>query len=77
MAKKYTVMIFDPEKYGKSKTLLLSTRPFWVVGIVLVLLLSSTLVAFTFFNTCGILSCILFLSRFQATTGFCHYGRFW
>ena len=45
MAKKYTVMIFDPEKYGKSKTLLLSTRPFWVVGIVLVLLLSSTLVA--------------------------------
>lgn len=45
MAKKYTVMIFDPEKYGKSKTLFLSTRPFWVAGIVAVFLLSSTLVA--------------------------------
>ena len=27
MAKKYTVMIFDPEKYGKSKTIFISKRP--------------------------------------------------
>mgnify|MGYP006990162903 CR=1 FL=1 len=31
MAKKYTVMIFDPEKYGKSKTIFISKRPFWAV----------------------------------------------
>ena len=45
MAKKYTVMIFDPEKYGKSKTLLLSTRPFWLAGIAMVILLASTITA--------------------------------
>ena len=54
MAKKYTVMIFDPEKYGKSKTLFLSTRPFWVVGIIMVILLATTGIssyfAYSFYN---------------------------
>ena len=42
MAKKYTVMIFDPEKYGKSKTLFISKRPFFVAGFILLFLLAST-----------------------------------
>ena len=42
MAKKYTVMIFDPEKYGKSKTIFISKRPFWAVGFIIFFLLAST-----------------------------------
>lgn len=45
MAKKYTVMIFDPEKYGKSKTLFISTRPFWAAGIALTFLFITTIIA--------------------------------
>ena len=54
MAKKYTVMIFDPEKYGKSKTLFISKRPFFVAGFILLFLLVSTAVssyiAYTFYK---------------------------
>ncbi|MBQ3032833.1 MAG: M23 family metallopeptidase, partial [Deferribacterales bacterium] len=40
MAKKYTVMIFDTTKYGKSRTLSITTRPFWAIGVSFVLLLA-------------------------------------
>ncbi len=45
MAKKYTVMIFDPEKYGKSKTIFVSKRPFYVVGFIIFLLMVSTIIS--------------------------------
>lgn len=54
MAKKYTVMIFDPEKYSKAKTIYLSTRPFWIAGFVMVFLLLitgiSSFTAYYFYN---------------------------
>ena len=45
MAKKYTVMIFDPEIHGKNRTIFLSTRPFWVAGFVLLFFVLTTGIA--------------------------------
>lgn len=42
MAKKYTVMIFDASKFGKAKTLSLTTRPFWIALIAFVILLGTS-----------------------------------
>lgn len=42
MAKKYTVMIFDPEKFGKNKTIRISMKPFWILGALFVFLIATT-----------------------------------
>ncbi len=39
MSKKYTIMIFDSAKYGKSKTLTVSTKPLWALAIFMMLLM--------------------------------------
>lgn len=54
MAKKYTVMIFDQAKYGKSRTLSVTAKPLWIISAVFVLLLcvsaASCWLAYRFFN---------------------------
>ncbi len=54
MAKKYTVMIFDPTKCGKSRTLSVTARPLWIISAAFVILLCVSAVscwlAYKFFN---------------------------
>lgn len=46
MAKKYTVMLFDAESNtGKSSQFVMTTRPFWAVGITLIVLLVVSIVS--------------------------------
>lgn len=46
MAKKYTVMLFDAESNtGKSSQFVMTTRPFWAVGITLLVLLVVSIVS--------------------------------
>lgn len=46
MAKKYTVMLFDADNNtGKSSQFVMTTRPFWAVGITLIVLLVVSIVS--------------------------------
>lgn len=54
MSKKYTVMIFDPTKCGRSRTLSVTARPLWIISAAFVILLCvsavSCVLAYKFFN---------------------------
>ncbi len=54
MAKKYTVMIFDSNKFGKSITLSMTVRPLWILLFLFILLLVACSIsgwlAYKFYN---------------------------
>lgn len=55
MAKKYTIMIFDSGKFGKAKSLSVTTKPLWIAGFAVAFLIAlsfvSSYLAFSYYRT--------------------------